>query len=448
VRARLMCLAIFVGLPVAVLADGPQTFKLELTPLSVACRPSVNLQWSTQAPAGIGKMPTFQSGSPFFCQLQIVDKPPMLVAADVVPEGGKSRCTVYLDTNWNGSLTGEKAYTLAQVELAGVFPVTATPEIRIPLRYRVNGADVYNAYTFRLGMDPASGSALPDAVYVEYARSGIVTLGGKQVRLTVCDGNNDAMLVTGEGPDQFCLSEDVMAPPSPAAFIPLRPSFEYEGSHYDLSVRIDGGEATVTSYGGELALLTVTGRDGRGQPSPVASLEAVTNGTALSKQNLQGDLTLLPGTYGLTYAMPCVDGRQHAYVFRAPNAMVLGPGSSRRLDCGGPLVVDVLTGTVPAQGGWTLDVSLIPHTEAGHLFEEMGRQTPVGEAVVLNLDGEEVGRGALAQAGPGTAEAQIALPGARVGARFVLKVSFDSGGYQEPFSKQLKVTVKEPRTAG
>ncbi len=440
-RSLFSCLAIAVALTAGPPALAAQTYPLQPFKLQRPFTPLIYLDWSPEPPADAGALPLLQSPIPLFSSLKLGDKPPMLIAADVSREAGVDRCSIYLDANWNGSLAGERAYPMGPVDLDGT-RLWATEEIRIALRIHTDGGDVVGQAAFRLANEPDAQVPCgpPCVMYVEYGHTAVLDLDGTPVRLTVCDADGDGKLLLGRGAegDRCGLSTDLTARPDPRSFLPLSSPLEFAGAYYDLSIRPDGGQVTVGPYSGPVATLLVSGRDAAGDPAPVAGLEAVGNDAVVTRTALDGPVTLLPGRYEISYTMGEGTDSQ-AYLFRVPAPLALEPGATTALHCGGPLSPELAVTTRPQQDAWVLQVSASARTEAGHLLSVAGLQEPTGKVTVLNLDGEVIARADLV-----AGVAAVTLSGPRVGARYFVRVTFDTGAWQAPITRQVPVTLKAP----
>lgn len=438
---RSSCLALILALSAGLPVLAAQTYRLQPIKLQRPFTPLIYLDWRPEPPVDAGPMPQFQSPIPLFSSLQLGDKPPMLIAADVSREAGVDRCTVYLDANWNGSLAGERAYPMGPVDLEGT-KLWATEEIALALRHRTDSGDVVGRYAFRLATEPAAEVPCgpPCAMYIENGHTAVLDLDGTPVRLTVCDADGDGKLLVGRGAegDRRGLSTDLTACPDPRSFVPLRSPLEFAGAYYELSIRPDGGQATIGPYRGPVTTLLVSGRDAAGNPAPVTGLEAVGNDAVVTRTAVDGPVTLLPGAYEISYALG--DGAATpAYLFRVPGPLVLEPGAATSLSCGGPLSPQIGVTTTPEQDAWVLQVTASVRTQAGHLLSVAGSQEPRGEVTVLNLDGEVLARAHLT-----AGAAAVTLSGPRAGARYFCRVTFDTGAWQGLIGRQVPLTLKAP----
>jgi hypothetical protein len=396
-RLRLIC-AIAALAATACLAESV-TYPLKLTPYGKPLPAYAFLSWSDQVPEDAGSMPRFAGAGACFAELKLGDGKPVLLAATSGGTAQAPKVTLYVDTDGDRSLADEKPLLATRPkspdqQFEGEL---VTPAVTVPVVYDLPGGRVTRDLTFRLATPPRVEMSPYMILVVDRVMGGTIKLGEREVQVRLLDQNCDgkvSVLGSDEGaPDMLWVGLDPKKPEA-GETRPLTRYLEDEGRFYELAPRADGGEVTVTPYDGPTGKVSVSAADAEGKPCGTGLLYLASPTVQVLRRGGPAEVSLPPGTYGLTYSLGALKDGEPEYTFSQPKVEVAG-GESQEIRCGGPLALSLeIEQGRREPGAIELSVTFQVRTEAGHAFSSSTRVAdPPAKMVVLNAAKQIIGRG-------------------------------------------------------
>lgn len=432
---------------VAVLAAPAKTFRLTGAMLDPAVREY--LQGVTHAkPDDAGAMPEFESADVRFVDVCLGENKPMLLAVDMRGEGDAAVPIMYLDIDADRDLTDETPLETTSAGLPdGGRGAPATAEITIPVTYRLSGGEeVRREFRFRLATISVHNSY--PVLLVNHCRRGRIELGGKQVLITLTDGDGDAAYgaKTSWPGDRIWLDRNGDGKKERAEETVLTRYIESEGKFYRLQPEPDGSRISVTPYEGEPCEVSFEATDGKGRPMKATSLTLYGADLFVTTPWIVERVALPPGDYRLRYGVVESEGATPTYNFASNDVLTLKPGQHTRIQCGGELELDLSVKQLSLTAdGLHLRVSVNPRTiAAGHGFwgPSPVRDWTPGKLEVLDSDGEVVATEGAPYAGDGVWPCTVRVPEVKTGDVLTVKVTWSCEDYQDDLIKEIEHTVQ------
>lgn len=392
---RRLGLLAFVALPV--LGGAGEVFTLAPVKLRRPSSSYLSSPPSSYRPPNMGSMPALSAGGTVFMDLRLGDGLPRLVAIERRTQDENGGYRVYVDMNGDRSLSDETPCETVRSSSRLNSRIQYTPPLTVPVTYRLPSGEVQHDYRFSLGFYPSSSpdrGRLFNYVVLQQLRGwgGVVSFGDKKYRITLSDGDGDAVISIKQNYSRDNLQLVGLADGAVQKQQPLTRCVEVDNTFYSLEVQPDGSQVTVSRYTGPVGAVALFASDGKGRPANLSqlSLSGVNLSVSYSSRDTIPASRELPcGNYYINYH---IGTTSPTAFFRLSNQLRVEADTTTRIDCGGPVAI---TGSVSQEAdsdGTVLSVSVETATATGHDYQPIGARE-ADRVDVLGPDGVSQGTG-------------------------------------------------------